>query len=85
MSQPPSLEARISRLGMTLTGPQQPLRPFVSRKQSLYPELDMIKMSQTVNWNERSSTATFKQVILPTTDYFCDFIKQKKLRNKELQ
>ena len=48
MSQPPWLEARISRLGMTLTGPQQPLRPFVSRKQSLYPELDMIKMSQTV-------------------------------------
>ena len=51
MSQPPWLEARISRLVMTLTGPRQPLRPFVSRKQSLYPELDMIKMSQTVNWN----------------------------------
>ena len=48
MSQPPWLEARISRLGMTLTGPQQPLRPFVSWKQSLCPELDMIKMSQTV-------------------------------------
>ena len=48
MSQPPWLEAKISRLGMTLTGPQQSLRPFVSRKQSLYPELDMIKMSQTV-------------------------------------
>ena len=67
---------------MTLTGPQQPLRPFVSWKQSLCPELDMIKMSQTVkkNWNEGSSKATFKQVILPLKDCFFDFIKQKKLR-----